>query len=196
MPTLIKSPFKILVDNKEGYPYWFENIRVRSSRVPYSAKKKIKAGDSRDFRWDIETEFVSLGNSRGDYSIEGMQDNVGIERKSKDDAYGTFLAFGDRKRRFEIELETISQFKCSAVVIECSFGELLADVSQPGKKTREQNRAALAGQILAWQQDFKVPWIFCQSRRHAEITTFRIMQRFHGKKVKEMKKIEKELASL
>ena len=65
----------------------------------------------------------------GDYSIEGLEDQVTIERKSLADAFGTI---GGQRKRFQRELERMTSFKYAAVVIEAGwadrpvFGALLA----------------------------------------------------------------------
>lgn len=39
--------------------------------------------------------------------------------------------------------------------------------------------------LLAWQQDYRVQWAFCESRRMAEITTFRWLYRWWEKHLKD-----------
>ena len=54
----------------------------------------------------------------GDYSIEGLEDQVTIERKSLADAFGTI---GGQRKRFQRELERMTSFKYAAVVIEADW---------------------------------------------------------------------------
>ena len=48
----------------------------------------------------------------GDYSIVGLEDQVAIERKSKEDAYSSL---GQGRDRFERELERLSKFDYAAI---------------------------------------------------------------------------------
>ena len=124
-----------------------------------------------------------------------------IERKSLDDAHGAFLGWGRRRERFELELENLASFDCAAVVVECSFATLISGAPSRGKKTRGENAKILHRQILAWQQDYRVPWHFCDDRRLAEITAFRILERFwkkrnHQKQLRQVSDPEEVLATL
>lgn len=148
----------ILVDTREQHPFTFDG-------------------------YDVEKRFHCLGNNRGDYSIHGFQGRISIERKSMEDAQGTILGWGARRENFLKELEFLSTIEFGSVVVESSFEAMLAESPEWGEKTAEENRKIMFRQVLAWQQDFKVPWIFCDSRRLAETTTFRLLQRFFEKRV-------------
>ncbi len=141
----------------------------------------------------VETVRRCLGRypiSYGDYSLEsadGRQSFVGwcnVERKSLEDCQSTILGFADGHReRFEQELENLSRLitgdgGCAMVVVECSVEQLLRSAPSHGKKTASQNAKTLLRSILAYQQDYRVPWLFAGSRRLAEIATFRFLERF------------------
>lgn len=51
----------------------------------------------------------------GDYSIEGQEDNIAIERKSLGDLFGTL---GKGHSRFKKELERVQSLKYFAIVVE------------------------------------------------------------------------------
>lgn len=175
-------PFTILVDTAEQAPFTFQGIYADADR------------DGRELVIAKGANLVQqcLGrhpNSLGDYSIQGFVGRCHVERKSMEDAHGTILGFGSggsdrtRRERFECELANLANTECSCVVVECSFGELLdnAPEYELGKKTGLCNRKILSRSILAWQQDYGVPFIFCDSRRHAELATFRWLERFWKK---------------
>lgn len=149
------NPFTIIVDTGEQHPFTFGNIDG----------------------FDIRTRRLSLGASRGDYSVVGLEGFAHVERKSMDDAHGTLLRQGAKLERFFRELATLGEMRYSAVVIECSKRALLFNVPSHGIKTEEQNRATIEGRIRAMQMDYRVPWIFCESRRDAEVETFKILKR-------------------
>jgi hypothetical protein len=113
----------------------------------------------------------------------GFEGECHIERKSKEDARGTILGWGERRERFEATLEFLSQVWRAAVIVECSFGELIESAEARGKKSVTENKRILHRQTMAWMTDFTVPWIFCDNRRLAEISAFRIMQRCFASQV-------------
>jgi hypothetical protein len=177
----VVAPFTILIDAQEKHPFRFEGM----------------LGDSEDEGRPIiaRTRVESLGPTHGDYSIDGFDGECHIERKSKEDAIGTILGFGDRRERFERTLEFLSSIWTAAVIVECTIGECLKAVETRGKKTVEENRKILFRSVLAWQIDYTVPWIFCDSRRLAEIATFRIMNRCFHKKLELWKESERKVVN-
>jgi len=58
----------------------------------------------------------------GDYSIEGHEDKIAIERKSPGDLYGTLLS---GHKRFKKELARAESYNYFAIVIECSYSSFL-----------------------------------------------------------------------
>ncbi len=177
------APFTILVDTLEQHPFGFHGIAQDADR-----------GNRPLF---VPKEFKHLGTSMGDYSIVGYEGRAHVERKSLADATSTILGWGERRERFVRELENLSQMECSLVVVEGTLGALVEFVknSPPGRgrKTPDENAKIIYRQILAWQQDYRVPWIFCDSRQLAEITTFRTLERFWRKQnVKSQRSTQKE----
>ena len=154
-------PFTVIIDQQEKQPFGFQNV-TGASGVPLL----------------VPIEWKSLGVSCGDYSIAGHEGHCVVERKSLEDAHGTILGWGDRRDRFRNELENLATYDVAAIVLETSLEELLATVRQWGKKTADENRKILFRQVLAWQQDYRVPWIFAGSRQLAELATFRILERY------------------
>lgn len=181
----VHAPFRILIDTREQLPFTFDGISADVTETPSDMARMVKIGeiDQSEIKLAVPTRFKSLGNSMGDYSIEGYQGECNVERKSIEDAHGTFLGWGERRERFETELENLAAMEAAAVVVECSFGQLLAEAPSRGKKTASENRKILHRQVLSWQQTYRVPWIFCDTRRLAEITTYRIFHRFWKKRI-------------
>jgi hypothetical protein len=162
----IQAPFTILCDSQEKGPWTFAGIRARSF---IDAKQRL---------YMPQVEWHYLGVGMGDYSLRGFEGRVSIERKSLEDAHGTLLGWKNRRDRFKRELANLADMDSAAVVVEASLGEVLAEAPEWGKKTSAENRLALHGTILAWQQEYRVPWIFCDDRRLAEVTAFRLLERF------------------
>lgn len=154
-------PFTVLVDAQEKHPFSFAEI-TGANGIPMI----------------VPMQWKSLGTARGDYSIAGHEGRVHVERKSLDDAHGTILGWGERRERFVSELENLAAMESAAVVLETSVDELLATAPQHGKRTAAENRKTLFRQVLAWQQDYRVPWFFAGSRQLAEVATFRVLERY------------------
>lgn len=165
--TLAHCPFLVLVDSQEKAPWSFANIRARSF---IDGKRRMYA--------EIPTTTVYLGVGQGDYSIDGFRGRVSIERKSLEDCHGTLLGWKQRRDRFQRELSNLADMDAAAVVVEASLGQVLAAAPTWGEKTAAENRNALLGTIIAWQQRYRVPWVFCDDRRLAEIAAFRILEQF------------------
>jgi ERCC4-type nuclease len=179
----VKCPFNVLIDSAEQLPWRFTGISVDKGEWPPVVQVMID--QEKLFPWqivyNIDVTHCSLGHHHGDYSIQGYEGRVHIERKSLEDAIATFCAYADREVNFQKEMEYLHEVEYSAVVVECSVGQALANVRQWGTKTEAQNRQRLSRKILSLQMDYNVQWFWCDSRRHAEITTFRLLNRFYRK---------------
>ncbi len=91
----IPKGFKIVIDSNEQMPLKFGGIPTIT--------KKLNAGD---------------------YSIEGYESSVCIERKSQGDFYGSII--GDARERLYNVAERASGAGFKAFVIECEEAELMA----------------------------------------------------------------------
>ena len=136
----------IIVDTQEKRPYRFERITPRP-----------------------QIKVISLAT--GDYTIEGFEDNIAVERKSLIDAFGSF---GKGRERFEKELERMVLLDFAAVVIE---GDWLQILRNPPSRTNFKPKAFYAS-VIAWQQRYGVHFWVCPNRAFAEKTTYRILERF------------------
>ncbi len=181
------NPFTILVDSAEQQPFTFTGFHADADR---KGRELIVALGINLFPRNLGRHPDSLG----DYStLEGLG-RCHVERKSQADAYGTILGFAklvdgqpikdtERRKRFERELANLSNIEAAAVVVECSEGQLFDEAPEYdlGKKTAELNRKILHRSLIAWRQDYAAQWIFCDTRRLAEETTFRFLERFYEK---------------
>lgn len=64
----------------------------------------------------------------------------------------------------------------SAVVVEGSMGTVFLTPYETTHKTAYENQGTIYRTLLSWQQKYCVPWFFCDTRRFAEITTFRLLE--------------------
>lgn len=150
------SPFVVAIDSREQAPYTFQGIFTgpQSKRIPLI----------------ISTDILHL--KTGDYSIVGHESEISIERKSKEDAYGTF---GKGRERFERELERLNKMQYGAVVLEAEWSNMMTIPPQYTKMSPK----SIDRSIIAWSQRYSnVHWWWRPNRREAEKLTYRILDRW------------------
>ena len=170
----VKCPFVVLVDSNESQPFTFQGLNSDADK------------DHRPLV--VEYRFTSLGrfpNSQGDYSIEGCSDRVAVERKAIDDCWATVMGWETehqtkvggvgRRDRFKKELENLAKLEAAIVVVEGSLASVIDDVPAWGEKPDWVNRKIFFRSVISMMVDFGVPWLFCDSRRLAEVATFRFL---------------------
>lgn len=151
----IVSEFVICVDSREQAPWHFLSIR----------------GDAKDNDAPILVQTKTATLKTGDYSIEGLENQLCVERKSKDDLFGSL---GGGRRRFQAEFERMAKMKHSALVVECSVSEVLF---QPPRMSRMDPKTIMRSWI-SWSIRYPTKWFFMPSRSAAEVTCFRILERY------------------
>ncbi len=195
------NPFTILIDSKEGQPFGFQGMFADADKANRPLVVPV--------RWQC------LGrhpHSKGDYSIEGLSHRIGVERKSREDCWGTVLGWetpGEKKlrkegktdatprrERFKKELENLASLDAALVVVEASLEDCLTNIPEWGTKPAHENRKIFNRSILSMMQDCHVPWLFCDTRRLAEIETFRYLERFWRKDQERIKAMDKAARSV
>jgi len=78
--------------------------------------------DSREKKPFWKTNVVKKKLDVGDYSIEGLEDRIAIERKSPGDLFGTL---GKGHKRFKKELERALKYDYFAIVVETNYSNIL-----------------------------------------------------------------------
>lgn len=107
----------------------------------------------------------------GDYSVQGLESKVCIERKSLEDLVNTVVH--DRPR-FERELERMRSFDFKAVLIEAS----LADVRDHRYRS-QASPASIFGSVMCMHVDYGVPFIWCHDRAIAGRVCERLLRRYY-----------------
>lgn len=149
-------PGVILIDTREQMNYSFDAIPA-------------DAGQGGGY-WRVRTERLALAS--GDYSLDGYATRVACERKSLNDLYHTI---GSDRDRFIRELQRLAEYEFAAVVVEAEWSEI---IDNPPRHSRLDPRTVYRS-VLAWQQRFpRVHWLMCPGREFAEVTTFRIFERW------------------
>lgn len=148
-------PFRVVVDSREQLPYTFGGLRA----------------DADKHNRPLEITRVCKTLPAGDYSIEGFETRIAIERKSLADLFSTL---GQRRDQFEAEHARLARYEFAAVVIEASWSRILFD--PPGNSRLLPKTILRTG--ASWSQRYGVHWLAYENRRFAEIMTFRHLETF------------------
>ena len=140
-------PFTIVIDTREQAPYTFDSINPKPNTI-------------------------TLGLKTGDYSLDGFEDRITIERKSLSDLYGSV---GMGRDRFEREIARMVDMYFAAVVIEADWKTI---IQNPPVRSKMSPKSVLAT-ICAWMQRYRVHWIACPNRMFAEKITYRLLDRWY-----------------
>ena len=152
---MIPTPFTILIDHREKAPFTFAGI----------------LGDADQKRRPLVVAMQMRHLATGDYTVEGLEGQVAVERKSLADLYATL---GQCRARFQRELHRLAAYRFAAVVVEADWPTVL---QSPPRRSR-LNPKTVYRSVIAWQQRFpNTHWWLCSTRAFAEVTTFRILER-------------------
>jgi DNA excision repair protein ERCC-4 len=123
------TPVRVVIDTREQLPYSFSD-RVVAVRASLPA---------------------------GDYSVEGLEGVLAVERKSLDD----FVSSVIRERpRFRRELEKLRTYQAACVVVEAGLADIFAHRYHSGAHPN-----AVVGAALSIIVDYGVPVFFCSDRQ-------------------------------
>ena len=134
-----RAPPAIVVDVREKHPYFFKDTPTIRRWIP-----------------------------TGDYTLDGFDERIAIERKSPEDAYGSV---GQSRDRFEREWGRLSQLEYAAVVIEATPESLYTD--PPPYSSMHPN--SVISTYLAWSIKYGVPVYFAGNRGYGAAMTRRLL---------------------
>jgi len=165
-------PRAVVVDTREQLPYSFGGLRAD---VSYGAGSSAT----------LMIELVAGTLGQGDYSLAGFERRLAVERKSIADLFNTL---GQGRDRFVRELERMQEaLDFAAIVVEADWARILND---PPPFT-ELSPKIVHRSVIAWQQRYpRVHWLMMPDRRVAEVTTFRVLERFWREAEKKKRSIE------
>jgi ERCC4-type nuclease len=136
----------VVVDTREQEPYSFDDRRVGIVRRALPA---------------------------GDYSIDGFEHAVAIERKTLDDLVKTVIRDRDRFRR---ELIKLSDYALACVIVEADLADVAAGAYHSGAHPH-----SVVGAVLSIIVDYSVPVYFCSNRQAARHFVEELLLKFHRK---------------
>lgn len=120
---------RIISDSREQEPYTFSTPTIR---------RKLEAGD---------------------YSIEGFEDSVAVERKTLEDFVSTVIR---NRKRFYRELQRLEEYEAACIVVEADFSDILG-----GRYRSGAHPNVVLGTVLSIIVDFDIPVFFCSDRQAA-----------------------------
>jgi len=150
-----KNNFTIICDTREQNAYHFAHIKPFAPWVIYKALKT------------------------GDYSIEGYEDRITIERKSLIDLFGST---GQGRERFEREFERLSKFEYAALVIEAGLGDIFKN---PPAHSR-MNPKAVFHTLISWSVYYGVHVWTAPDRTFSEKLTYYLLEKWWKKNVEQI----------
>lgn len=130
---------------------------------------------------DCEVERGALAT--GDYSIKGLENIVGIERKSCSDRLGSLT---HDRARFERELARLRSFALRAVVVEASWMQL----AKGEYRSRMKPHSCLQS-ILGLGVRFEVPFLLVETHRAAAYTVYHLFRHFLKQREEELRVVLK-----
>ncbi len=153
VPTIPKG-FKIVIDSNEQQPYKF-------GKIP-TIRKLLDTGD---------------------YSIEGMESSIVIERKSQSDFYGSIV--GDGRERLYNLMDRASGAGFKAYVIECEESVLMT----PELTFSGINPHSVYATIASWEVKFGFHFYYGDRRACAvKVANWLIVHYNRTKRIRRKKK--------
>ena len=107
----------------------------------------------------------------GDYSIQGMENRVSVERKCVPEL---LTATGRTRKRFERELMRLSTFDYAAIVIEGTLADVLK--SSAFSKVRPK---AVVHSLASWSVQWNIHVWFCNNRKLSRGMTHCLLEKFY-----------------
>ena len=145
-PTSRSEPIRVVVDTREQLPYSFDPAHVTTVRRALPA---------------------------GDYSLEGYESAMAIERKSLEDFVASAIS---HRERFGRELRLLAEYDFGCIVVEGSLRDVLLHTYRSGAHPR-----AVLGALLSIIVDHGVPVFFCGDRQLACRFVEGLLCRYHRK---------------
>ncbi|MCL4488874.1 MAG: hypothetical protein M1570_12190 [Chloroflexi bacterium] len=127
-----RAPATIVIDTREQEPYSFD------PRLAAAVRRALPAGD---------------------YSVEGLEERIAVERKTLDDFVSTVIR---ARPRFREELRRLAGYRAACVVVEAGVADVLLQ-----RYRGEAHPNAVIGSALSIILDFGVPVFFCGNRQAA-----------------------------
>ena len=124
------GPATVIIDTREQEPYSFD------PRLATAVGRALPAGD---------------------YSVDGLEACVAVERKTLDDFVSTVI---HSRERFRAELQKLAAYRAACVVVETGITDILQR-----RYRGEAHPNAVLGNALSIILDYRIPVFFCTTRQ-------------------------------
>ncbi len=132
----------------------------------------IDTREQEPYAFDPDTiEIKNKALAVGDYSLDGFEEVVCIERKSLQDYVQSVIR---RRDRFMKEVERLSAMPHSCIVVECDLSNIMGRHYRSGA-----HPSSVLGATLSLMIDHGVPVCFCSDRQLARIFTEMYLRRVY-----------------
>lgn len=144
---------KVIQDTREKYPWTFK------------------------FYDDIELERRKLDT--GDYSIEGFEDQICLERKRTTGEIS--LNLGQKSKQFEEELKRMASFRFAFIICEFTIDNVYefpvnSGIPERNWKYLRMSPKFIASRLNQWSETYGVEVIYCGNTSNAEDTAVSILR--------------------
>ena len=114
---------------------------------------------------------INEGLKTGDYTLEGLEEILCIERKAS--AKEIAISLGKDRKRFEAELERMRGFRWAYIVCEFSIANLMEYPAGSGIPKKQWKFIRMNGKFMLRRlreitEQYEVPVLFCDSRISAQ----------------------------
>ncbi len=134
----------------------------------------IDTREQEPYEFDPETVDVKRqALTAGDYSLEGFEDLVTIERKSLPDYVQSVIKQRDR---FMKEVNKLSEIPHSCIVVEGDLSDIMGRRYRSGAHPN-----SVLGATLSLLIDYNIPVCFCSDRQLAKTFTEMFLKRVYRK---------------
>lgn len=138
-------PFIVIVDTREQFPYLFEDY--------------------------LDAQVTTRKLDTGDYSIEGFENIITIERKEQGDFINSIT---NDRTRFEAEIIRMIPFRYKFIVVE----NKLENIEKQVKERGTVNWRSVSGTIASWSVKYDVHFQFLLGRLNCQDFIYQIFKSF------------------
>tara|TARA_Y100001938_G_scaffold134373_1_gene194756 strand:- start:655 stop:1110 length:456 start_codon:yes stop_codon:yes gene_type:complete len=137
--------------------------------------------EQQGFQFFAQAEIIEQALDAGDYTIEGLEDFIRIERKASTGELYHNLAKKTMKARFHREMEKLDTIHNAYIV--CEFPESFlytfpenSGIPKSKRKYMKIGAKYFRKLIHEIEDKYDVEFIYCDSKDHAEEVTFKLLK--------------------
>ena len=137
----------------------------------FSIIRDTREKEGWDFNFHTSCAIESRGLKTGDYTLEGLEEILCIERKATTGELSMNL--GKNRKRFEAELERMKEFRWAYILCEFAIDDLIQFPKNSSIPTYRWKYLRMNGKFMCrlmrgYEEDYGVEVVFCGDRESAE----------------------------